>query len=167
MSDSLADQFLAAVRPVRAAPTGHREGCNCRGCKPRPQMDDQEFAEFALRVVRAFEARVISNPEMLPAARVMAERAAEIPNVAIAVNAERYAVDPRTGFSGNEMSKILDVDKGAISRRKARGVAIMSDRIDRAGAARFAEAKREREALIAAAESAGDQLAAYRARRAS
>lgn len=166
MSDLMADRFIAATRPLRPAPANHRAGCNCRTCSPRPTMDDQEYAEFAMRVIRGLEARAIGNPEMLPAARVLADRAAEIVNVAIAVNAERYAIDPRSGISMIECSRILGIDKGAASRRRARGVAVMGDRIDRAGAARFAEAKRERQLLVEARAEAVDELAAYRARRA-
>jgi hypothetical protein len=166
--EALTSRFLAALRPVKAPPVKpHRVDCRCRTCAPRPTMDDQEFAEFAMRVVRAFEARVIDNPELLPAARVLADRSAEVINVAIAINADRYKVDPRSGVSMLECSRILKIDPAAASRRRARGVVTMGERIDRAGAAKFAEAKREREELLTARERAVDELAAYRARRAS
>lgn len=167
MTEGLTSRFLAAMRPLKAAPaTPHRQDCRCRTCAPRPSMDDQEFAEFAMRVVRAFETRLVDNPELLPAARVISDRSAEMINVAIAVNADRYSIDPRAGVSMRECARILKIDPAAASRRRARGVAIMGSRIDRAGAVRFAEAKREREILAAARVEAVDELAAYRARRA-
>lgn len=139
------------------------------GRTPKHTIDDADYAEMMMRMVRAWERRVIENPEMLPLNEAILARLAEVTNVAIAANAERYAVDKRRGVSMTECARILDISKPSASARRARGVAIMADRIDRAGAARFAEAKREREQLAAAA--AADHvvtaLDAYRARRAS
>lgn len=165
----LSTRLLSILRPGQQA-TGrpHRGDCNCRTCAPRPAMDDADFAEFVLRTVRAWEARVIENPAMLPTHQVIEKRVAEITNVAIACNAERYAIDPRTGVSMLECQRILGISsKATISGRRARGVAIMGERIDRAGAARFAEAQRERQLVSDAQDDAADELQAYRERRAS
>lgn len=164
--DQIADRFLAVLRPVRDA-AGHRQDCGCRTCNPRARIDDDEFAAGMLRMLRAWEARVIENPEMLTLHLEIQRRCAEIINVAIAVNADRYAVDPRRGASMAECARILGISKPSASERRARGVATMGERVDRAGAVRFAEAQRERQALAAARVVAVDQLAEYRARRAS
>jgi hypothetical protein len=138
-----------------------------RGGRNRSPIDDAEYGQFLMRAIRAWEARVIENPEMLGQNEMMRQRFAEITNVAIAANAERYAIDARRGASMAECARILGISKPSASERRARGVAIMADRIDKAGAVRFAEAQRERQALSAAREHAVDQLAAYRARHAS
>ena len=163
---TLPDRFLALLRPA-ADTAGHRADCRCRACNPRDPIEDADYAAYVMRVLRAWEARVIDNPEMLTAHLAIQARAAETINVAIAVNADRYAVDPRSAMSMGECARILGISKPSASERRARGVAIMGDRIDRAGAARFAEARREREQLAAAAAAAVDDLSAYRARRAS
>jgi hypothetical protein len=164
--ESLPDAFMAVLRPVREA-AGHQADCACRTCKPRARIDDEEFARGLMRMLRAWEARVIENPEMLPVHLELQARCVEIVNVAIAVNAERYAIDPAAGASMAECARILGISKPSASERKARGIAIMGDRVDRAGAAKFAEAKRERERIAAAHEAAVDELAAWRARRAN
>jgi len=165
MSDTTA-RFLAVLRPVRDT-DNHRVDCRCRGCKPRPAMDNAEFGEALMRMIRAWEARVIDDPAMLAQNVMIAQRMNEITNVAIAVNAERYARDPRLGASMKECARILGISAPSASERRARGVAVMNDRIDRAGAVRFAEAKREREALATAREHATVYLSEYAARRAS
>jgi hypothetical protein len=130
-------------------------------------MDDEEFGMYLLRIIRAWEARCIENPEMLAQNVMLAQRFAEITNVVIAANAERCAIDPRRGASMLECARILGLSRSTASERRARGVAIMADRIDRAGAARFAEAKRERAALDEARVHAVTYLSDYHARRAS
>jgi hypothetical protein len=162
------------------------------GGREPSKIDDEEYGLFLMRAIRAWERRVIENPEMLAQNAAMAQRLAEVMAVAIAANAERYAVDPRRGASMLECARILGMSKAGASGARARGVAIMSERIDRAGAARFAEAQRqaqtvdaaaaakridragwsveaarERDALRAAHEHAVDELAAWRARKAA
>lgn len=158
------ERFLTVLRPARAT-DGHRADCNCRGCSPRPPMDDEEFGLGLMRMIRAWEARVIENPAMLAQNELMVQRFREITNVAIAANAERYARDPRLGASMAECAQILGISKPSASERRARGVAIMNDRIDRAGAVRFAEAQRERAALTDARQHATVYLSDYAARR--
>lgn len=163
---TLHEQFLTVLRPARDT-AGHRHDCGCRTCAPRPRMDDEEFAAALLRMLRAWEVRVIENPEMLPLHLQLQQRCTEIVNVAIAVNAERFAVDPRRGASMAECARILGISKPSASERRARGVATMGDRVDRAGAARFAEAQRERAAIAAARVAAVENLSDYRSRKAS
>jgi hypothetical protein len=167
MTTALSTRFLSVLRPAQAAPTQpHRDDCKCRTCTPRDRIEDQDFGAFLMRMIRAWEGRVIDNPELLLTNETMLARFAEITNVVMAINAERYAVDPRSGVSMLECARLLGITKSTASARRARGVAIMGDRIDRAGAARFAEARREREALEIAAQTAVDELAAWRARKA-
>lgn len=147
---TLPDRFLDAIRGPR---------------QPKHVIDDADFGEMLMRMIRAWERRVIDNPEMLAQNELMVQRFREITSVAIAANAERYAADPRRGASMAECARILGISKPSASERRARGVAIMGERIDRAGAIRFAEAKRERDALAAAHAHAASELDAYRTRR--
>lgn len=137
------------------------------GRTPKHTIDDAEYGAGLMRMIRAWEKRVIDNPEMLAQNEMMIQRFREITNVVIAANAERYAIDPTRGASMLECARILGIGKAAASERRARGVAIMADRIDAAGAIRFSEARREREALTAARDHAVAELAAYRARHAA
>jgi hypothetical protein len=130
-------------------------------------IDGQDYVAMLWRMVRALEVRAIDDPELLPQAVALAQRLDELVNVALAANAERYAVDPRLGASAAECGRILGASKQAASQRRARGKAIMAARIAAAGAIPFAEAKRERAAITAAAEHAVTNLADWRARRAS
>lgn len=163
---TLPDRFLSVLRPPSNT-AGHRGDCRCRACRPRPPMDNAEFGEALLRMIRAWEIRVIADPAMLVQNEVIVQRCREVTNVAIAANAERYAADPRRGASMAECARLLGITKPSASARRARGVAIMGDRIDRAGAVRFAEARREREALAAARLYADAHLDDYRTRSAS
>lgn len=147
---TLVDRFMSAVR--RRA--------------PKHEIDSEEFLMFAWRIMRAAEARAIDDPEMLPQLVALAQRLDEAVNVAIAANAERFAVDPRLGASAAECGRILGASKQAASQRRARGKAIMAGRIAAAGAVPFAEARREREAIAAAAEHAVTYLADWRERKA-
>lgn len=135
-----------------------------RGGRNKSRITDEEYGQFLMRAIRAWEARVIENPEMLGQNEMMIQRFKEITNVVIAANAERYALDPALGASMAECARILGISKPSASERRARGVAKMAERIDRAGAIRFSEARREREALTAAHDHAVVQLADYRAR---
>lgn len=158
-TDDLSARFLAILRPGPRKPPKPDEDR-----KPKPPIDDEEYGLFLLRAIRAWEARVIGNPELLATNEAMLARFREITNVAIAVNAERYAIDPRAGASMAECARILKISKPSASERRARGVATMGDRVDRAGAARFSEAQRERQLVADAHDHAVTHLDAYRAR---
>lgn len=146
-----ADAFVATIRPNRPA--------------DRPVVENDEFVAMLWRMIRALEARAIEDPSLLPQVVALVQRLSEVTNVVIAANAERYAVDPRRGASMIECARMLGVSKQAASQRRALGIAAMGDRIDRAGAIRFAEAQRERAAITAAAEHATTNLVEFRARR--
>lgn len=153
----ITDQFIATVRPARPGPD-----------RPaRPVVENEEFVAMLWRMVRALEARAIEDPTLLTQVVALAQRLSEITNVTIAANAERFAIDARRGASMAECARVLGISKQSASERRARGVAVMSQRIDAAGAVRFAEAKRERAAITAAAEHAVSSLADYRARHAA
>jgi hypothetical protein len=145
----LSERFLAVLRGGR---------------KAKHTIDDAEFGAFLMRAIRAWERRVIENPEMLAQNEAMVQRFREITNVAIAANAERYARDPRSAASMAECARILGINKSSASERRAAGRAIMQGRVEAAGAVNFAEARREREALDAAREHAVTHLDGYRAR---
>lgn len=145
----LSDRFLAVLRGGR---------------KAKHTIDDADFGAMMMRLIRAWEKRVIENPEMLATNELLLQRLREITNVAIAANAERYARDPRKGASMAECARLLGIKVPTASERRSRGKAIMAARVEAAGAINFAEAKREREALAAAAEHAAVSLDAYRAR---
>lgn len=147
---TLVDRFMSAVR--------RRE--------PKHAIDGAEYLQMLWRMVRALEARTIDDPELLPQAVALAQRLDELVNVAIAANAERYAIDPRMGASAAECGRILGASKQAMSQRRGRGKATMAARIAAAGAIPFAEARREKEAIAAAAEHAVISLAEWRERRA-
>jgi hypothetical protein len=152
MSD-LTARFIAVLRPSRRP--------------AKTKIDDADYAAFMMRAIRAWEARVIDNPEMITANEAMAARFSEITAVAIAANAEWYAIDPRLGASMSECARILGISKPSASERRKRGKTIMETRIAAAGVARFSEAARERHALEVAAANAADELADFRHRRAA
>lgn len=134
------------------------------GRTPKHTIDDADYALMMMRMIRAWERRVISNPEMLAHNAELTRRLGEVANVAIAANAERFHVDERRGASMLECARILGIGKAAASERRARGVEIMRQRVADAGVVQFSEAKREREALADAHDRAVVELDAYRAR---
>lgn len=146
----LSERFLAVLRGGR---------------KAKHAIDDADFGAFLMRLIRAWEKRVIENPEMLAQNVMLVQRLGEITNVVIAANAERYARDPLSGASMAECARLLGIGKAAASERRARGREIMEQRVAAAGVASFAEAKRERAALAAAADHAVVEMAGYRGRR--
>lgn len=157
---TVSDRFIRAVR--------RRE--------PKHVIDGADYVAMLWRMIRALELRAIDDPELLPQAVALAQRLDEVVNVAIAANAERYAIDPRLGASAAECGRILGASKQAASQRRSRGKAVMLARIAAAGAVPLTpkgapefsvEAKRERAAIDAAAEHAVTYLADFRARRAS
>jgi hypothetical protein len=153
---TLADAFVATIRPARSPARD-----------PRPVVENADFIAMLWRMIRALEARAIEDPQLLTQVIALTQRLSEVVNVTIAANADRYAIDPRRGASMAECARVLGISKQSASERRARGVAIMGDRIDRAGAVRFAEAQRERAAITAAAEHAVTNLAEFRARHAA
>jgi hypothetical protein len=152
MSDpqTSADRFLAATYRPR------------HGAEP---VEDDEYVAMLWRMVRALERRAIDRPELLAQTVALAQRLAEVVNVAVAANADRYAVDPRRGASMAECARILGITKQSASERRRRGAAVLDERARAAAATRFAEAARERAAIAAAADTAVTYLADWRARR--
>jgi hypothetical protein len=150
----LSGRFLAMIKPGA-------------GRETRRVVEDDEYLLMMWRMVRALEARTIENPELLIQAVALAQRLAELVNVAIAANAERYSVDPLSAASMAECARAMGISKQSASERRARGAAIMAERIDAAGAVRFSEAARERQAIEQANELAVTSLAEYRARHAA
>lgn len=147
----LADRFFAATKGA--------------GYKPKHRIDDEEYVAYCYRIVRALEARAIENPFILPHVVELQARLAEVANVVIAANADRYKVDPRRGASMMECARLLGISKQSASERRKNGAAALLARIAAAGVARFSEAKRERERMDAATESAVVALDDFRARR--
>lgn len=137
--------------------------------RPRRRTDrvteNADFLAFAWRMIRALEARAIDDPEMLIQVVALQQRLAEVPNVVISVNADRYAVDPRSALSMGECARILNIKPPSASERRKRGRGIIEARLQAAGAARFSEAARERTAIREAAAFAVTSLAEFRARR--
>jgi hypothetical protein len=152
---TLVDRFVGAVRRRPAKHT----------------IDDTTYLEMLWRMVRALELRAIDNPELLPQVVELAKRLSEVVNVAIAGNAERYAVDERLGASAAECGRILGTSKQAANKRAARGREVMEARLAAASVPRIGrhsvEAAREREAIAAAADYAVTVLADWRARKAA
>ena len=146
-----AAEFEAVIRPQRPA--------------PKNVTEDQDYVLLMWRMTRALEARTINNPELLAQVVQLGYRYAEIVNVAIAVNADRYAIDPRKGASMAECGRLLGISKQSASERRARGQDVIDARVEAAGAVKFSEAKREREAVEDAAEYAVTHLAEWRERR--
>lgn len=160
---SLVDRFLTAVRPAPKPEPADGDAPVRR--QPKHKIDGEAYVSMLWRMVRALEVRAIDDPELLPQAVALAQRLDELVNVAIAANAERFNIDPRLGASAAECGRILGASKQAASQRRARGRVVMAARIAAAGAIPFAEARREREAIAAAAEHAVTYLADWRERR--
>lgn len=153
--EPVSDRFLKVIQPGR-----HRRA----ETEDRRVVEDGDYTAMLWRMVRAMEARTIANPENLTQVVALAQRLAEVVNVAVSANAERYAIDPHRGASMAECARILGISKQSCSERRARGTAIMNDRIEAAGAVKFSEARRERAAIEAAAEHAVTHLAEWRGR---
>lgn len=148
--ETLSEAFVAMISPRQ------REG--------RRVVEDAEFIAMLWRMIRALEARAIERPENLTQVVALAQRLAEVVNVAVAVNAQRFKIDPRRGASMLECGRALGIGKASISERRATGERIIAARHAAAGVTRFGEAKREREAIDAAATHAATSLTEYRAR---
>lgn len=152
-AESISDRFLQMITPRRRNPD-------------RAPVEDQDYLEMLWRMIRALEARAANNPEIIIQMIALDQRLAEACNVAIAISAERYQVDPKLGASAGEIARLLGITKQSISERRARGRAVMAERIDAAGATRFSEAAREKAAIVKAQDHAVTSLAEYRARHA-
>jgi sirohydrochlorin ferrochelatase len=154
---TIVDAFLDVIRPIRKPKPGEEPKQ-----QPARVTEDEDYVAMMLRMVRALEARAISNPAILAHVELLRQRLSEVTAVAIAANADRFAVNPFSGASMAECAKVLGVSKQAASQRRAIGNRIMGERIEAAGAAKFAEARRERDAVTRAEEYATEQLGAER-----
>jgi hypothetical protein len=165
----VSDRFTQALKPARRNPD-------------KVPVEDLVYVEMLWRMIRALEFRAIENPEMLTQIYALGERLAEMINVVIATNAERFARNPHTGASMAECGRVLGITKQSASERKARGLKIIAERIREAGvvphrdaeaekaavkAAKAAELARERTAIANADEHAVVNLATWRERRAA
>lgn len=148
---SLADRFFAAVKGAKY--------------EPKHKIDDEEFVVMMFRMVRALEERAINNPFILPHVAQLEARMREVQNVVIASNADRYNTDPRLGASMMECARLLGMTKQSATDRRKKGAATLLARIAGAGVVRFSEAKREREMIQRATDSAVASLDDFRARR--
>ncbi|HEY9250891.1 MAG TPA: hypothetical protein VIO38_17240 [Rariglobus sp.] len=156
---SLAERFaLALASPERIdKKTGKAK-------EPKHNVDNDEYVAFVLRIIRKLEQRAIGDACLLPQMVLIAQRAAETVNTAIAANAELYAIDPKLGASMMECARALGIQKQSASDRKKLGEKLMAERIEAAGGVSFAEAKRERAAINKAKEHAEKEMADYIAR---
>jgi hypothetical protein len=150
-AQTLSDRFAAMIAPRR---------------RTDRVTENDEFMAMMYRFARAMESRVIDDPAMLLQVKKYAERVAEIPNVAIAFNAERYQLDAHAGMSVRECGDVLGISQPAASQRRKTGDAIIARRLADAGAHRFSEARREREMIDEANQEAAGitSLAEYKAR---
>ena len=151
------DRFMQLISPRRR---------DRRPNAPEPRVvEDTEFIEMLMRLARALEYRACERPENLAQVLVLVQRFNEIINVAIAVNAARFALDPMMGASMAECGRVLGIKKQSASDRRAVGERIIAEREAAAGAVKFSEAKREKEAINDAASHAAEALGeSYRAR---
>lgn len=157
-SETVSDRFMAVIKPGR-----HRRADD----DDRVPVEDPQYLAMMWRMIRALEARVINNPELLPQIPALTHRLAEVVNVAIAANAERYHIDPHMGPSMLECARLMGISGASASKRRERGVKIMNARIADAGATSFSEAKREKAAIAEAAEQAAVAVPEWRERRLS
>jgi hypothetical protein len=114
--------------------------------------DNEEFMAMLYRFTRALEYRADQDPAMLLQVKEFAKRVAEIPDVVIAQNAARYAIDPARGMSVRECADVLGISQPAGSQRRKVGDRIIGERLAANGGARFSEAARERDMIKAASE---------------
>jgi len=119
------------------------------------------------RMTRALEARTIDDPELLPQVIALAQRLAEVVNVAGSGQRRPVRHRPAPRRVDGRMRPVLGISKQSASERRHRGAEAIDARVTAAGAVRFAEAHRERAAIDAAADYAVANLAEWRARRAA
>lgn len=156
-SESLSGRFLAMLRPARSRQ---------RPADYKP-VEDEQYVLMLLRMIRALEARAIERPEIVPLVLVAAQRLDEITNVVIATSADRYKINPAWSPSMSEIARVLGISVPAASQRRKNGNEIINRRLAAAGATRFAEANREKQAVEAATEHAVTYLGDYKARHAA
>lgn len=154
---SVTDRFITLIAPKQRT---DKNGAPVE----RRVVEDKEFIQMLMRQARALEYRACQRPENLAQILLLVERFNEIINVAIAVNKERFDLDPMLGASQAECGNVLNVSKQAASKRAERGREIIARREAAAGAANFSEAKREREAIAEAARHAEQSMPEYQAR---
>lgn len=130
--------------------------------------ENAQFMEALWRWVRAAEVRAIEDPEMLPQLFELSKRMADAVNVAIAANAERFAIDPRLGASMAECARILGIKKQSASDRRKLGAEIINARLRKAGAVKlkYSEAKEEKQIIRDTAAKAIIGLDEWRKRKA-
>ena len=161
------DQFAALIRSPRRCRVHAEPKPDCRRCAPADPVETGDYLAMMWRLVRALEARTIDDPSVLPQVVALAARLTEVANVAVATNAARYALDPRRGASAGECARALGISKQSVSDRRKLGERIIAERLAAAVGMHHSEAARERAAITAAAESAAEPLAGYRARHAA
>lgn len=147
------DRFVDLIRP-RASRSGR-------------VTENDDYAAMTLRILRGLESRAIDDPALLPLVLAVQKRAAEIANVVIATSAARYKVDPRSAPSMAECARTLNISVPSASERRKIGNRIIEERVTAAGAARFSEARREREIIQEAEAAAVVSMADYKARHAA
>lgn len=161
----LSDRFLKVIRTEtrKAKP---KTGPDGQPIEPKPKrvVENHEYLLMLWRMSRGLEARAVEDPEMLTQIMALSQRFSEIVNVAVASSAERYARNPHSAASIGEIARVMGLSRQAVSQRRARGIAVMVDRVLKSGAIRFSEAKREREAIKAAQQHVEETMPEYRAR---
>lgn len=142
------------------------------------KIENADYAAMMLRMIRAWEARVIDDPAgTLAYAVALADRMAEVPNVGIHVSGQRYARDPHASPSISECARTLGINQSNASRRAAIGARIVAARLAAAEVIQLAarragrdatkvrpELDRERAMMADAATATVTGMAAYRAR---
>lgn len=168
-AETVSDRFLKLITPLRRKPESEPVEDQAKAAKKKKRrtpevVEDEDYLEMLWRMVRALEARAANNPEIIIQMIALDERLAEACNVAIAISAERFAIDPKLGASAGEIARLMGISKQSVSERRQRGREVMERRIAASGATKFSEAARERAAIRAAAEHAAQAMPEYQAR---
>ncbi len=155
-----AERFLERIRPKR---------------RSERVTEDADFCKMMMRMVRAMELRAIERPENLLQILAVVQRMNEVVNVAIAINAARYAQDPYSAASMAECAKALGISKPSASARRQIGDRIIAERLAANNVTRIdtrgrqyevsPEVARETEAIERAAEAAEVAFVDFLARR--
>jgi len=133
--------------------------------EPRNVTEDEQYVAMLWRMARGLERRTIANPELLTQVAALAQRLSEVVNVALYASAVQYDTDPYAAASMGECARAMGITRQSASDRKAIGRATVEARLEPARLGqRFAEAKREREAIAAAAAHAAEQMPQYHAK---
>jgi hypothetical protein len=154
-----AERLAALIRPEK---------------EPKRKIEHTDFLKMMWRMARALELRAIDDPQILLQVLALVQRLDEIVNVAIAVNADRYALNKFSGASMAECARALQMSDPAASKRRKKGNEIILRRLDAAGAVDMtnkrnrkttSEAAREASAIKEAQNEAVTRLADYIKRR--